>query len=309
MGDLVDVILPVFIVVGFGYVATWQGLFSDQAIDHIVRFAQYFALPCLLFRAMATLDLTTAFEAGLLISFYSGAITSFLVGLYGARWLFARPWEDAVVIGFCCLFSNTVILGLPVTERAYGTEALAGNFAIIALHAPVCYLIGTVVMEFVRSTGHPPAEVARRAAREVFGNSILIGVALGLAFNLSGLTLPRPADDALSLVVQAALPTALFGLGGILFRYKPEGDYRTIAFICGVSLILHSLISWTLGRAYGVDRDAFRSLILTAAMAPGVNAFLFSNYYGVARRVVASSVLFGTALTVATGVFWLAVLE
>jgi malonate transporter len=45
-----------------------------------------------------------------------------------------------VAIGFVPLFANSVLLGLPITERAYGADALAGNFAIISIHAAYCYL-------------------------------------------------------------------------------------------------------------------------------------------------------------------------
>ena len=48
-----------------------------------------------------------------------------------------------------------------------------------------------------------------------------------------------------------------------------------------------------------------RAATITAAMAPGVNSYLFANMYGVARRVAASAVLFGTALTVLTASAWL----
>jgi malonate transporter and related proteins len=72
-------------------------------------------------------------------------------GLLGARFLFGRDWEDAVAMGFVCLFSNSVLLGLPITERAYGTGRAGANYAIIALHSPVCYAIGITAMEAVRA--------------------------------------------------------------------------------------------------------------------------------------------------------------
>jgi predicted permease len=43
-------------------------------------------------------------------------------------------------------------------------------------------------------------------------------------------------------------------------------------------------------------------------MAPGVNSYLFADMYGAARRVVASTVLIATALTVLTASVWLAIL-
>lgn len=308
MGALLDVILPVFLVIGFGYAAAWRGMFSEPFVDGLMRFAQNFAIPCLLFRAISTLDLGTEFSPALLGSFYTGAIAGFLAGLLGARLAFRRPWEDSVAIGFCCLFSNSLLLGLPITERAYGSGALAANYAIISVHAPICYLIGIGVMETVRNAGRGLGAALLGIGRSLAQNALVIGIALGFVVNLTGLPLPGVLTDALDLVIRAALPTALFGLGGVLYRYRPEGDLRTVAFVITVSLVLHPAIVWLMGKATGLTTDQFRSAVLTAAMAPGVNAYLFANMYGVARRVAASAVLLGTAATILTGWVWLAVL-
>ena len=48
MAALIDVILPVFLVVGFGYLAAWRRLFSEAEVDGLMHFAQGFAIPCLL---------------------------------------------------------------------------------------------------------------------------------------------------------------------------------------------------------------------------------------------------------------------
>jgi predicted permease len=101
---------------------------------------------------------------------------------------------------------------------------------------------------------------------------------------------------------------ALFALGGVLVRYRPEGDMRTILYVCAVSLLLHPAAVWLMGTAMGLDRDAFRSAVLTAAMAPGVNTYIFASMYGVALRVAASAVLIATALSILTVWGWLAIL-
>lgn len=54
MSALIDVILPVFLVIGFGYVVAWKGLFSATAVEGLMRFAQNFAVPVLLARSIAT---------------------------------------------------------------------------------------------------------------------------------------------------------------------------------------------------------------------------------------------------------------
>ncbi len=311
MSALLDVILPVFLVIGFGYVAARSGLFSDSAVDGLMRFAQNFAVPCLLFKSISQLDLSSAYDAGLLISFYLGAFSGFAAGFLGAMLVFRRPLTDSVAIGFACLFSNSLLLGLPITERAYGPEALQGNYAIISIHSPLLYSFGIGLMEWARTRGQglsAPA-LARQIVRAVFSQPLVIGIALGFVANIAPLPLPGAFWSGLDMMVRAAIPTALFGLGGVLFRYRPEGDRATIAMVCLCSLVVHPGVTWLMGRfVFDISTDGLRSAVMTAAMAPGVNAYLFAHMYGVAKRVNASAVLIATALSIGTIWVWLHIL-
>lgn len=314
MSALLDVILPVFLVIGFGYIVSWRGLFSEAAVDGLMRFAQNFAVPVLLARSIARLDLGASYDLGLMVSFYAGALISFALGMAGARAL-GRTGPETVAIGFACLFSNSLLLGVPITERAYGTEALSGNFAIISIHSPFLYTVGILVMEAVRSsgTGAGLGRVGRNALIGVLRTPLVIGILAGFAIKafqtLTGQDLPVPVWAAMDMMASAALPAALFGLGGVLFRYRPEGDAKAIAMVTALSLLLHPAITYALGRfGFGIGTDALRSATLTAAMAPGVNAYLFANIYGVAKRVAASAVLIATALSILSVWLWLAIL-
>ncbi len=308
MQTLLDVILPVFLVIGFGYVAVWRNLFPETGIDGVMRFTQNFAIPCLLFQAIAKIDLEASFDPGLLGSFYAGAAICFFLGIFGARAFFRREWEDCVAIGFCCLFSNSVLLGLPITERAYGADAMTGNFAIVALHSPFCYGLGITAMEITRNRGQSPVVMIRSVTRAMFRNALVLSIGAGFIVNLSGAGLPGVVDDALSLIARAALPAALFALGGVLFQYRPEGDLRAIAMVCAITLIVHPALMWIFGKASGVEGEFFRSGVLTAAMAPGFNAYIFANMYGRAKRVAASSVLIATGSSILSVWLWLELL-
>ena len=309
MAALLDVVLPVFIVLGAGYLAVWRGLFTDSGVDGLMVFTQKFAIPCLLFSAIAGLDLGQSFDWRLLLSYYAGSTAVFALGILGARLIFARSLPDSIAIGFVAMFANTVLLGLPITERAYGPAALAPNYAIIAIHAAFCYVLGITTMEFATARGRTPLRLMGTVAKAVFSNALMIGVLLGFAANVGGVTLPAVLREAIDLMIRAALPAALFGLGGVLYRYRPEGDVKVIAFACALSLLVHPAITYGLGEGIiGLPDERMRGAVLTAGMAPGVNAYLFANMYGAARRVAASSVLIGTALTVLTASGWLLVL-
>lgn len=308
MQALIEVILPVFLVMGAGYLAVRTRLFGEAAVDGLMRFAQNFALPCVLFTGVARLDLAATFQPRLFLSFYIAAVTCFIVGALGAKFLFARPGPDCVAVGFCCLFSNSLLLGLPITERAYGAGALSGNLAIISVHAPLLYAFGITTMELVRHHGHglAPGAIARQILTGIATNPLVIGLALGFAVNLAGNPLPEPIWAAIGMMARAGLPAALFGLGGVMVRYRIEGDLRLVAMIVACSLLLHPGLAWLLGtKALALTQAELRSAVVTAAMAPGINAYLFANMYGTAKRVAASAVLIGTASSALSVWFWL----
>ncbi|GHE88122.1 malonate transporter [Aliiroseovarius zhejiangensis] len=308
MSTLVDIVLPVFLVIGFGYLVRWRRLLDDGAVDGLMRFAQSVAIPCLLFLAIARLDLGAEFDLALLGSFYTGAVSGFAAGLLGARLLFGRPWPDAVAFGFVTLFSNSLLLGLPITERAFGPDALAGNYAIISIHAPICYAIGITAMEIARAQGAGPWDTLRQITRAMTRNMLVLAIAAGFVVNLMHVPLPGVLVEALTLLGRAALPTALFALGGVLYLYRPEGDLRIVTYLCLISLFVHPAITWGLGLALGLNVDQFRSAIVTAASAPGINAYIFANLYGVGKRVAATTVLVATGLSILTVWGWLAML-
>jgi len=309
MSALLDVIIPVFLIIGFGYCTVWARLFSEETIDGLMKFTQNFAIPVLLFDAIAKVELFTIFDLRLFLSFYLGATAGFLIGFLGSRYLFGRPIEDSVAIGFCCLFSNTVMLGLPITERAYGTEVLQYNFAIVSIHAPFCYFIGITVMELAKSREKSVKENIFRILRAMFSNAIVVGIALGFFINISGLSIVQTIQASIDMISAVALPAALFGMGGILYRYRPEGDAGSILMICVISLILHPLIVWLTGLKFNLSDAQMKSAVITASMAPGINTYVFANMYGVARRVASTGVLLSTTLSIGTVWVWLNVLS
>lgn len=309
MSALLTIVLPVFMVIGAGYLATRVQIVNQSVIDGLMRFTQGVAFPILLFRAITQFDIGAAFHLPLLLSFYAAAITCFFIGLFGARAL-GRDAQDSVVIGFCCLFSNSMMLGVPITERAFGTGALDANFAIIAIHAPLGYTIGIVAMEIVRAggSGLDAWSLARRIVTQISRNPLVIGLACGFAVNLTGLPVPVSLGDAMDMVARAALPCALFAVGGVLVQYKLEGDWRLIGMICVVTLAIHPGLTWIFGTMGNLSVGDFRSAVLTAACAPGVNTYVFANLYNRGKRSAASALLISTAVCLFTMWFWLTLL-
>ncbi len=310
MLQILQIVLPVFLVIGTGYVAAYFKVFTVEQSGALMRFATQIAIPCLLFLAISRLDLKAEFQMSVLAPFFIGALASFTLTSLGAWFFFGHKPGYRIAIGFAGMFSNLVLIGLAIVELAFGAEALKPAFAIVALHAPFCYVIGITAMEISRADGVGFVATIKAVVKQVFSNAITVSLLLGIAANLLNLTPPEALNTALELIARAALPVALFALGAILVKYKISSSIGEISMISFNMLILHPVIAYVLGRyVFALEHDVLKVVVLMAAMPPGMNAYAFADLYDRAKEIAASSIMVSTMLAVMSISVWLVILS
>ncbi|MGJ8527870.1 AEC family transporter [Maritalea sp.] len=303
---VIDVIAPVFVIVLIGYMAVKLNIFPSGGISALIAFTNNFAAPMLLFRAMLTLDFATALDPKIIAPFYIAGISGFVLGIFLARVVFKYQPGQSVAVGFSALFTNTVLLGIPIIQRAYGVEALPTIFLIIGFHAPTMMTIGMLTMELSRRDGRPLTTAIWDAFKRIVSNPLLIGIACGVTLNLSGLALPKVLDDATNMMVAAVLPTALFGLGAALTQYSLKKAVLPAAAMSAIKTLMHPFLAWViLVPILKVPHEISRAVILLAAMPSGINAYIFATYYNRALDVATSTVLLSTLISIFSISFWL----
>ncbi len=300
------IVSPVFALVASGYLAVRFGLYPKSGVPGLISFVNNFATPCLLFRAMIDVDFGAVFNPLLISGFYTSALVAFAVGIVLARTVFRNRPGEAVAAAFGAMFSNTVLLGLPIVQRAWGSEALPVMYSIIGFHSPTLMTAALITMEIMRRDGAPAAEVTITAIKRVVTNPLLIGIALGLLGNLMGLKLIEPVDAFTSMMAQAVLPAALFGLGGALNEYRIRDNWVMSAAMSFIKLMaLPALVYFLVIVVFRVDAAIARIAVLTAAMPSGINTYVFATSYNRSVDVAASAILITTASSVLTVSFWL----
>ena len=276
--EILNIVAPVFLVIAAGYLAVRSGITGTQAIDQLMKFAIQFAIPC------------------------------FAAAFFVVRYFFKRRPGEAVGVAFAALFSNLVMLGLPISERAWGVDNMAPSYALVAVNAPICYLIGITAMEYLRADGRGAVETSRIVLRAMFRNSMMIGIGLGFIVNLSGIALPGALLAAIELLARAALPVALFALGGVLTRYTLAKSLGEAGLIVVLTLIVQPAITLLLSWQLELPQATTRSIVLMSAVAPGLNAYLFASMYNRGTEAAASAVLLSTILASFTVSTWLILL-
>ena len=303
-------VLPVFLIIGAGYAVMWRRLLAKDVIDALAMFAQKFAIPCLLFLAVAELDLKAYFNIPLFASYYIPAGSIFIIGGFTGYLLFNRTPAQAVAVGFTALFSNMVLLGLTIMERAYGVEALSTNYALASVHVLFCYIIGITCMETLRANGHGVILIIGSVFKAIFRNTLALGLILGFTFNFSGITLPETLSVALEMMARSALPVALFALGGVLYRYKLSSNLPEVGAVAIIKLFIFPILVYIMGTyVFELEASVRNSAVLIAAMPPGINTYIFASMYNRAQQTAATSIVICTGLSIFTITAWLAFLN
>jgi malonate transporter len=309
MLSILAVNVPIFALIAFGYSAVRFRLFPAEGVKALIAFVNNFATPCLLFQSILSSDFGSAFNLGIIGPFYLGAWACFAVGIVLGRLWFKLRAGESVAFGFSSMFTNTVLVGLPIMSRAYGDAALPVTLSVIGVHAALLLTTGMVTMELMRRDGKSLGATLAVAVRRVATNPLIWGIAAGMLASLIELKLVEPAEAFFTMMSQAVVPVALFGIGGALNEFKLSENWRPALVAALMKLILHPAIAYVLMIwVLHIPMEIARYGILLAAMPAGVNIYVFATYYDRGVSVAANTILIATILSALTISAWLYIL-
>ncbi len=313
MVDLFEIIGPVFAIMALGYGALYFGYLSDSANNILPKYATGIAVPCLLFRSISQLDFSQAYDTRLLISYYGVGLFCFLLTMKVARLLFSRRPGESVSVGFSVLFGNSVFMGLPIVERAYGAGGAEIAYGIVSVHAVAMYLIGSITMESVSSEGKGVIYAMNQSIRALVLNPLVIGICAGFVANIVALKVPIVIGSSMDLLAQTALPVGVFSIGAALTQYKIKEQLAESLFCTSIKLLVFPLLvllmSYMAGVLFNLPFDMARVAIIIAALPSGINIYLFAVLYKRAEALAASVLLISTVISIVTISVWLFVLN
>ena len=308
--EIAAVILPVFLLVLIGFFSCFIHLLEKWFVDNLAKLCQDFGIPFLLFFNLAILDLNNAFDFQILSCFYISMVISFLVINWISYFIFKQTYKNSIILGFCAMFSNGVLLGLPISERAFGSESLFINYTIIVGHAPFCYLVGITLIEFMKTDKTSFFSGLGSSLKAIFYNNLAIGILLGIGFNILKFEFSVNTKELLRIGTVWIIPVSLFTMGGVLYFYRITNSYKITITIIFTSLFLQPAVVYSLGvYIWNIDLYYLRNAVIMAAMAPGLNAYFFANMYDSCRATVATTICVSTALTIFSSSFWIYILS
>ncbi len=267
--------------------------------EGLSRFVFSIALPAMLFRMMSDFSRLPPVDARLLIAFFGGCLIVFGIGRFVAwRWLRLDGVAQSV-FALGGIFSNNVLLGLPLAKTTLGEAALPSVALILTFNSLILWTLVSVSIEWAKH-GSPSFTGFAKTLRSVATNPIVAAIISGTLFGLTDSHIPALIDAPLAMLAQIAAPLSLIALGMSLAQYGMRAGWQLSTAICTLKLMVQPLVVWLLAIALGIPTMETHVVVLMASLPVGANVYLMSRQFKTLEGPVAASLVISTALAAIT---------
>ena len=277
---LIDVLFPVFFVIGVGY---YLGK-KDRKFDttFITNFAGNIGTPAMIFYTITTTGVTL----DIFIEYFIYAVIIICgFAVVGVLFLLFLK-KDAITELPPLILPNTGNMGVPICLFAYGTEGLGVASAIASVIILFHFTIGVLL------------------AKKSFSLDILIknvpiyAIILSVIFLYFEWEVPGYIENTTFLLTYTTIFLVLMSLGIALTRLKVV-SWSHASILGGVRVIIGPIIGYALIRILNLDGFAAGVLLIQSAMPSAVLTYLVGSMYSKKSAVdnVASVIVTSTLMS------------
>ena len=277
---LIDVLFPVFFVIGVGYYLGKKDPKFDTTF--ITNFAGNIGTPAMIFYTITTTGVTL----DIFIEYFIYAVIIICgFAVVGVLFLLFLK-KDAITELPPLILPNTGNMGVPICLFAYGTEGLGVASAIASVIILFHFTIGVLL------------------AKKSFSLDILIknvpiyAIILSVIFLYFEWEVPGYIENTTFLLTYTTIFLVLMSLGIALTRLKVV-SWSHASILGGVRVIIGPIIGYALIRILNLDGFAAGVLLIQSAMPSAVLTYLVGSMYSKKRAVdnVASVIVTSTLMS------------
>ena len=305
------IVVPILSIILVGYLFGKRRGSSVAAEGLINDYVLYFALPSMVFLAVAEASPAELMHGSFLVAGLAGIIVAYVLGVLVAHRNGVSAPQSAIV-GMGAGFGNTGYMGIPVMIAALGGQAAAPAALATILHnIPV--ILAVVVTFGLRSGGQDSGrgtlvQSMYRAVRTVLSSPITLSALVGLVFAVFEIPLPVFLKTFTRFLGAAAGPTALFALGLSFARLKVREHFsrrnlKLVLPVIGIKLIVQPAVTLLVAvYVFGMPTNDlwFIAAIVMAAQPVGAVVFLFANNYQVETSATSLAIVLSSLVSVIT---------
>ncbi|WP_306186232.1 AEC family transporter [Streptomyces sp. MK5] len=282
-------------VIGVGYLIGRRGYLGDQGREVLTKLAFHVATPALLFTTLARADLSVVFSGRLLVTAASTAAAAGVFVAFGA----VRHWGvGRTTIGaLCSSYVNSGNLGIPIAAYVLGDASLV---APVLLFQQI--LVTPIALTVLDLSGTGEKGPLWQRLLTPLRNPVAVGALSGVLISATGVHVPGPVMEPITLIANMSVPAVLLAFG-IALRGSPAPgrgrDRQPVLLSVALKSVGQPLAAWALATTvFGLRGPQLLDVVVTSALPAAQNLFTYASRYRVGESLAQESILLSTILSV-----------
>ena len=303
MQEVLYTLSPVFLIIATGACLRKFNFFTDNAIEQLKRLAYWVGLPSYLFIELSEGYKLTESAVDMLTIFMIATVCTIILLYIIAKVLKIETWRIGtfVQLGFR---GNFAYVGLPVVYFAYlnggacSAEAhSAQKLAALGLGAAVV-VYNILAVTFLLASRHGlSAKALPRIFKNILTNPLLVSSALGIAWSLTGVDVPRPFPQTFRLLGKLALPVALLCVGGSLISTPIKGNILAPTITSIVKTFICPAIGFLTAICLGTENQGAKIAVILLATPTSVGSFVLTSQLKGDSHLASAGIVLSTLLS------------
>jgi malonate transporter len=309
-GGLVGALLPVFFVLGLGYLAGKRRSFDADQAAGLSKLALGFALPASLFVGMTEIPRGLLLQQGWLVL----ALILSHVGLFLIAWILLRRLKSLrgaapIICALMLATSATPVFGIAVLHPLLG-DTSTGTVGLVALAINLVVPTAIVLLEAqgsMQNASGGDLSSAPLSTRSAVLSGIMSGMqspllwapVLGIAVALLGLRLPTDVKSCLAMIGSATSGVAVFTVGLTLAAHSFLLS-KAVALAALGRVTVQTAVLFVLLRLLHVQSPFAREALVCCSFPLATIVVLLAAKYHAMEAESASALLISTMSLVVT---------
>ena len=300
------IVLPLFLSIMLGYFLRRIHFFGEDQgfLKKINSLVFHVFLPLMLFNNIYTTDLSSAFDAKLVIYTVIAVFALFFLTITIVP-IFVKAPAQKGVVEQAIFRSNSALFGLPVAISLCGEDKLGPISILIGLIVPIFNMMAVIVLEVNRGGKVSPLHILK----EIVTNPVIIASVLGILLNLLGVKFPAVIEKTIKDLGSVTSPLSLVALGGFL-EFKQIGkNLKPLTVGVLGKLIISPLLFVSIGALIGFRNEYLAALLIMFGSPAAVASFTMAEQMGGDGELAAQLVVMTTTLSILSMFLWIFALK
>ena len=293
MNEIEITILSIILMIGIGYALKRIDFLSEKDINPLNKIIMNILLPCMIFSALYSSDLSLIPKLGILP--FVILISSFVTGLVSFLILKKLGYDDKKLwtVLVTVMIANTAFMGYPVNLGIFGHEGfLRAIFCDIATMCIFLILSFVLVIKF--------GGTVKKAIRKIALFPPLWAIVFGLGLNILNVPIGPVLNNTVNYLGNGAIPLIMISLGLSIDLAGLSRSKSMVAFTSIMQLLFFPAIAFIVVLFLGLSDLQYTVAIVEAAMPSGMLSLILAITYNLDYELTSDCILINTVISLIT---------